>query len=82
TAPRSKVDCSDCCPKNRPQRSSNLRLAASVTACRFESAWYGCGQTGAGSGNSLLNAFLDSDRNGRTELGDVVKFAGRFLNPA
>lgn len=31
-------------------------------------------------GNPLLTAFLDSDRNGSTDLGDVMKFAGRFLN--
>ncbi len=31
-------------------------------------------------GNPLLNAFLDADRSGSTDLGDVMKFAGRFLN--
>jgi hypothetical protein len=30
--------------------------------------------------NPLLYAFLDSDRNSRTDLGHVIKFAGRFLN--
>lgn len=34
-----------------------------------------------GGGNPLLTAFLDTDRSGNTDLGDVVKFAGRFLNP-
>lgn len=34
----------------------------------------------ATGGNPLLNAFLDSNRDGSTDLGDVVKFAGRFLN--
>jgi hypothetical protein len=32
------------------------------------------------TGNPLLNAFLDSNRSGTTDLGDVMKFAGRFLN--
>lgn len=35
----------------------------------------------AGGGNALLNAFLDSDRSGSTDLGDVIKFANRFMNP-
>jgi len=35
-----------------------------------------------GGGNPLLNAFLDADRSGSTDLGDVFKFASRFLNPA
>jgi Bacterial protein of unknown function (DUF937) len=34
-----------------------------------------------GGANPLLSAFLDSDRDGDTDLGDVVKFAGRFMNP-
>ncbi len=38
------------------------------------------GGTGAGS-NPLLNAFLDSDKDGDVDLGDVFKFANRFLNP-
>lgn len=42
----------------------------------------GAPQPGSTGGNSLLTAFLDSDRSGSTDLGDVVKFAGRFLNPA
>ncbi|WP_421659312.1 DUF937 domain-containing protein [Leptothermofonsia sp. ETS-13] len=37
--------------------------------------------TSGGQGaNPLLNAFLDSDRDGDTDLGDVMKFANRFLN--
>jgi uncharacterized protein YidB (DUF937 family) len=35
---------------------------------------------GTRGGNPLLNAFLDSDGDGNTDLGDVMKFAGRFLN--
>jgi len=35
---------------------------------------------GSKGGNPLLSAFLDSDRDGDTDLGDVMKFAGRFLN--
>lgn len=33
-----------------------------------------------GANNSLLNAFLDSNQDGNTDLGDVFKFATRFLN--
>lgn len=33
-----------------------------------------------GSANPLLSAFLDGDRDGDTDLGDVLKFASRFLN--
>ena len=32
------------------------------------------------SGNPLLSAFLDNNRDGNTDLGEVMKFAGRFLN--
>lgn len=38
------------------------------------------GGTGGG-GNPLLTAFLDSDKDGDVDLGDVFKFANRFLNP-
>jgi hypothetical protein len=41
----------------------------------------GASKPGKGGGNALLNAFLDSDRSGNTDLGDVMKFANRFLNP-
>ena len=34
-----------------------------------------------GGGNSLINGFLDADRDGNTDLGDVFKFANRFMNP-
>jgi hypothetical protein len=37
--------------------------------------------TGGGS-NPLVKAFLDADRDGDTDLGDVFKFANRFMNPA
>ncbi len=36
--------------------------------------------SGVQGSNPLLNAFLDSDRDGNTDLGDVMKFANRFLN--
>jgi hypothetical protein len=43
----------------------------------------GAPQTGAwGNSNPLLNSFLDTDSDGDTDLGDVMKFANRFLNPA
>lgn len=35
-----------------------------------------------GSSNPLLTTFLDRDGDGDTDLGDVMKFANRFLNPA
>jgi hypothetical protein len=42
----------------------------------------GATKPGVGGGdNPLLSAFLDSDRSGSTDLGDVFKFADRFLNP-
>ena len=31
--------------------------------------------------NGILNAFLDSDRDGDVDLGDAFKFGMRFLNP-
>ncbi|MBW4687605.1 MAG: DUF937 domain-containing protein [Komarekiella atlantica HA4396-MV6] len=37
--------------------------------------------TGSLGSNPLLNSFLDSDRDGNTDMGDVLKFANRFLNP-
>jgi hypothetical protein len=42
----------------------------------------GASKTGGIGSNPLLGAFLDSDRDGDTDLGDVFKFAGRFLNPS
>ena len=33
-----------------------------------------------GGTNSLLSAFLDGNRANNSDLGDVMKFAGRFLN--
>lgn len=42
----------------------------------------GANKPGTSGGNPLLNAFLDGDRDGNTNLGDVFKFASRFLNPA
>lgn len=38
------------------------------------------GANTTGGGNPLLNAFLDSDHDGDTDLGDMMKFANRFLN--
>lgn len=34
------------------------------------------------SPNPLLTMFLDGDRDGDTDLGDVFKFANRFINPS
>jgi hypothetical protein len=42
----------------------------------------GANKPGApGGANPLLSAFLDGDRDGDTDLGDVMKFANRFMNP-
>ncbi len=35
---------------------------------------------GAQAGNPVLNAFLDSNRDGDVDLGDVMGMAGQFLN--
>ncbi|MBD2089119.1 DUF937 domain-containing protein [Microcoleus sp. FACHB-1515] len=42
----------------------------------------GASKPGAPGGNPLLTAFLNGDRDGNTNLGDVFKFASRFLSPA
>jgi hypothetical protein len=34
-----------------------------------------------GANNPVLNAFLDSNNSGGADLGDVLKFTNRFLNP-
>jgi Bacterial protein of unknown function (DUF937) len=39
------------------------------------------GAAGAG-GNPMLKAFLDSDQDGDMDLGDMLKMANRFLQPA
>ncbi len=41
----------------------------------------GATRPGQGGGNALLNSFLNNDRSDSTDLGDVMKFANRFLNP-
>jgi hypothetical protein len=41
----------------------------------------GATKPGASGGNGLLNAFLNSGKSGTTDLGTVMNFAGRFLNP-
>lgn len=35
----------------------------------------------SGGGNPLLSAFLDGNHDGSTDLGDVMNFATRFINP-
>ncbi|MBV9388232.1 MAG: hypothetical protein JOZ78_17565 [Chroococcidiopsidaceae cyanobacterium CP_BM_ER_R8_30] len=42
----------------------------------------GASKPGVAGGNPLLNAFLDQNRDGSADLGDVFKFATRFLSPA
>ncbi|MBD2681462.1 MULTISPECIES: DUF937 domain-containing protein [Nostoc] len=41
------------------------------------------GSTNGGSlnSNSILNTFLDSDRDGGTDLSDVLRFGDRFVHP-
>ncbi|MGA7932839.1 MAG: DUF937 domain-containing protein [Kovacikia sp.] len=41
----------------------------------------GANKPGVSGTNPVLKAFLDSDRDGNADLGDVFKFATRFLNP-
>jgi len=38
------------------------------------------GAPGASGGNPLLNAFLDGDHDGDTDLGDLMSMAGRFMH--
>ncbi len=40
----------------------------------------GSAQSGIQGSNSILTAFLESDRDNDVDLGDVWKFSGRFLN--
>jgi len=40
----------------------------------------GSPKTGGGGTNPLLTMFLDGDRDGDTDLGDVYRFATRFIN--
>jgi hypothetical protein len=42
----------------------------------------GAGTPGGQGTNPVLNTFLDSDKDGDVDLGDVFKFASRFLNPS
>ncbi|WP_026731221.1 DUF937 domain-containing protein [Fischerella sp. PCC 9605] len=42
----------------------------------------GTTKPGVSGSNSILSTFLDSDRDGDTDLGDVLRFANRFLNPS
>jgi hypothetical protein len=40
------------------------------------------GTPGQSGKNQVLDAFLKDDRDNRADLGEVFKFAGRFLNVA
>ena len=42
----------------------------------------GAATPGSIGSNPILTGFLDSDKDGDVDLGDVLKFATRFLNPA
>lgn len=55
-----------------------LLLGLIATAMGF--LGMGASKPGVPGGNSILNTFLDSDRDGDTDLGDVFKFANRFIN--
>ncbi len=39
----------------------------------------GSGQAQSGQGNPLLNAFLDADHDGDTDISDMLNFAGRYM---
>jgi uncharacterized protein YidB (DUF937 family) len=41
----------------------------------------GSSKPGVSASNPVLNAFLDSSSEGGADLGNVIKFANRFLNP-
>jgi hypothetical protein len=41
----------------------------------------GAGKPGSNQGNPLLNAFVGGGGGSNTDLGEVFKFANRFLNP-
>ena len=55
-------------------------LLPGVITTAMEFLGMGASKPGVGGENPVLNAFLDNDRDGDTDLGDVFKFAGRFLN--
>ncbi|NJO42154.1 MAG: hypothetical protein HC769_25590 [Cyanobacteria bacterium CRU_2_1] len=40
------------------------------------------GSAGSQGSNTILSAFLDSDKDGDADLGDAMVFANRFLNPS
>ncbi|MBW4615517.1 MAG: DUF937 domain-containing protein [Desmonostoc vinosum HA7617-LM4] len=63
--------------------SANAIQAALPTLTSGVLSLLNMGSTKPGTlgGNSLLTNFLDSDRDGNTDLGDVFRFANRFLNP-
>ena len=42
----------------------------------------GTSTSGQNGVNPLLSSFLDADRDGDCDLGDVLKFSNRFLNPS
>ncbi|MEA5572389.1 DUF937 domain-containing protein [Calothrix sp. UHCC 0171] len=58
-------------------------VIATITSTALSLLEMGAPQTGAwGTSNPLLNSFLDTDNDDDTDLGNVMKFANRFLNPA
>ncbi|BAZ42463.1 hypothetical protein NIES4101_84320 [Calothrix sp. NIES-4101] len=64
----------------------NLNVVQSViptiTSTALSLLEMGAPQTGAwGTSNPLLSSFLDTDDDGDNNLGNVIKFADRFLNP-
>jgi hypothetical protein len=64
--------------------SPNVIQAAlpSLTSAMLGFLNMGATKPGIQGSNPILNTFLDSDRDGDTDLGDVLKFANRFINPA
>ncbi len=66
-------------PTLLPAVMSMLHMGASTPGASVQSGATG---TSGQSGNPLLNAFLDGDHDGDVDLGDMLKFANRFLGSA
>lgn len=65
--------------------SSNIIQSAMPTIVSTAMSLLNMGSPKSGGwtgSNPLLSSFLDQDGDGDADLGDVIKFANRFLNPA
>ena len=63
--------------------SPNIIQAAlpTLTSAVFSLLNMGFTKSDSPGSNSILSTFLDGDRDGNADLGEVLKFANRFLNP-